>query len=67
MLQREPELNIIPASGAGRDWCKEEDCKETRAGWICGSAGGCLVIPAAGNARLAVEEPELPVGWAARL
>lgn len=23
VLQREPELNIILASGAGRDWCKE--------------------------------------------
>lgn len=38
-----------------------------RAGWICGSARGRLVMPAAGNARLVVEEPELPVGWAARL
>lgn len=63
-LQCEPELNIIPACGAGRlwqgegGWCKEGGGRETRAGWICG-----LAMLAVGKARLAME---LPVGWAAR-
>ena len=45
MLQREPELNVIPASGAGRGWSKEGDCSVTRAGWLRGCAGGCVAMP----------------------